>query len=198
MLVATWRGGIRGSALVYVSTTVGWDIGFIISMSCSFVGLIFAALGKPFYRVQVAGDSPLFRIVEVLVVSVKNWRTKVPHNSDDLSAIRDHEPASRGSHPPQQPIQLQTFSVQQRTIMNTGLGSFQVPPASIPLIPLVFMSLLVPVYEFGFVPVLRKVTGHPHGITHLQRVRVGLVLSHFNDYSWNCGGEEKAWICPPH
>ncbi|KAJ0045088.1 hypothetical protein Pint_05589 [Pistacia integerrima] len=99
-------GGIRGSALVYVSATVGWDIGFIISMSCSFVGLIFAALGKPFYRVQVAGDSPLLRIVEVLVVSVKNWRTKVPHNSDDLSAIRDHESASRGSHPPQQPIQV--------------------------------------------------------------------------------------------
>lgn len=73
--------------------------------------------------------------------------------------------------------QLQTLSVQQGTIMNTSLGSFQVPPASIPVIPLVFMSLLIPVYEFAFVPVLRKVTGHPNGITHLQRVGVGLVLS---------------------
>ena len=73
--------------------------------------------------------------------------------------------------------QLQTFSVQQGTIMNTFIGKLNVPPASIPVIPLVFMSLLIPVYEFAFVPILRKITGHPNGITHLQRVGVGLVLS---------------------
>ncbi|KAF5189042.1 NRT1/ PTR FAMILY 4.4 [Thalictrum thalictroides] len=73
--------------------------------------------------------------------------------------------------------QLQTFSVQQGAIMNTKIGTFEVPPASIPVIPLVCMSLLIPVYEFLFVPVIRKVTGHPNGITHLQRVGVGLVLS---------------------
>lgn len=73
--------------------------------------------------------------------------------------------------------QLQTFSVQQGTLMDTNIGSFQVPAASIPVIPLVFMSLLIPVYEFGFVPLIRRVTGHPNGITHLQRVGVGLVLS---------------------
>lgn len=38
---------------------------------------------------------------------------------------------------------------------------------------LVFMSLLIPVYEFAFVPILSKITGHPNGITHW----VGLVLS---------------------
>jgi len=72
---------------------------------------------------------------------------------------------------------LQTFSVQQGTIMNTFIGKLNVPPASIPVIPLVFMSLLIPIYEFAFVPILRKITGHPNGITHLQRVGVGLVLS---------------------
>ncbi|PIA50733.1 hypothetical protein AQUCO_01200158v1, partial [Aquilegia coerulea] len=73
--------------------------------------------------------------------------------------------------------QLQTFSVQQGAIMNTKIGTFEVPPASIPVIPLVCMSILIPIYEFFFVPVIRKVTGHPNGITHLQRVGVGLVLS---------------------
>jgi len=73
--------------------------------------------------------------------------------------------------------QLQTFSVQQGTIMNTYIHRFDVPSASIPVIPLVFMSLLIPVYEFALVPILRKITGHPNGITHLQRVGVGLVLS---------------------
>lgn len=73
--------------------------------------------------------------------------------------------------------QLQTLSIQQGTLMDTRIGDFDVPSASIPVIPLVFMSLLIPVYEFAFVPVLRKITGHPNGITHLQRVGVGLILS---------------------
>lgn len=65
LLSITIGATIGVTFVVYVSTTVGWDIGFIISMSCSFVALIFAALGKSFYRVRVAGDSPLLRIVEV-------------------------------------------------------------------------------------------------------------------------------------
>lgn len=73
--------------------------------------------------------------------------------------------------------QLQTLSIQQGTLMDTRIGDFDVPSASIPVIPLVFMSLLIPVYEFTFVPLLRKITAHPNGITHLQRVGVGLVLS---------------------
>jgi len=73
--------------------------------------------------------------------------------------------------------QLQTFSIQQGTFMNTFIGTFNIPAASIPVIPLVFMTLLIPIYEFTFVPLARKITGHPNGITELQRVGVGLVLS---------------------
>ncbi|XAR52770.1 hypothetical protein NMG60_11021022 [Bertholletia excelsa] len=73
--------------------------------------------------------------------------------------------------------QLQTFSVQQGYRMNRFLGSFQVPAPSIPVIPLVFMAFLIPLYDLVFVPFARKLTGHPSGITQLQRVGVGLVLS---------------------
>ncbi|XP_052171209.1 protein NRT1/ PTR FAMILY 4.5-like [Diospyros lotus] len=73
--------------------------------------------------------------------------------------------------------QLQTFSVMQGYRMDTHLGSFEIPSASIPVIPLIFMSILIPAYEFLVVPFARKLTGHPAGITHLQRVGVGLVLS---------------------
>ena len=61
--------------------------------------------------------------------------------------------------------------------MNRHLGSFEVPASSIPVIPLVFMSILIPIYEFVFVPFARNITGHPAGITQLQRVGIGLVLS---------------------
>ena len=51
--------------VVYVSTNVGWYIGFAISMSCAFSGLVAVALGKPFYHVRVPGESPLLRFLQV-------------------------------------------------------------------------------------------------------------------------------------
>ncbi|OIT06135.1 protein nrt1 ptr family 4.6 [Nicotiana attenuata] len=72
--------------------------------------------------------------------------------------------------------QLQTISVQQGTLMDPSLGKFDVPAASIPVISLVFMSVLIPIYEFLIVPVMRMFAGH-NGVTHLQWVGVGLVLS---------------------
>ncbi|KAL5774148.1 hypothetical protein ACOSP7_011705 [Xanthoceras sorbifolium] len=74
--------------------------------------------------------------------------------------------------------QLQTFSIQQGLTMDTSLTkSFNIPPASLPIIPVAFMIILVPIYDRIFVPFARKITGLPTGITHLQRVGVGLVLS---------------------
>ncbi|KAL8228742.1 hypothetical protein R6Q57_013642 [Mikania cordata] len=74
--------------------------------------------------------------------------------------------------------QLQTFSVQQGVTMDTKLTkSFNIPPASLPIIPIAFLLILVPIYDQIFVPLIRKFTGIPTGITYLQRVGVGLVLS---------------------
>ncbi|KAG2674638.1 hypothetical protein I3760_13G146400 [Carya illinoinensis] len=73
--------------------------------------------------------------------------------------------------------QLQTFSVHQGYFMDPYICSFKFPISAIPVIPLFFMSLLIPIYEFLVVPFARKINGHPSGITQLQRVGVGLVLS---------------------
>ncbi|TKW16765.1 hypothetical protein SEVIR_5G321100v4 [Setaria viridis] len=74
--------------------------------------------------------------------------------------------------------QLQTFSIGQGNTMDTRLSKrFSMPVASMPIIPLVFLMFAVPIYEILFVPIARHLTGIPTGITHLQRVGVGLVLS---------------------
>lgn len=74
--------------------------------------------------------------------------------------------------------QLQTFSIQQGyTMDNTFTKHFHIPPASLPIIPICFLIITVPIYDRIFVPVMRKVTGIPTGVTHLQRIGVGLVLS---------------------
>ncbi|KAI3495389.1 hypothetical protein L1887_37726 [Cichorium endivia] len=77
--------------------------------------------------------------------------------------------------------QLQTFSVQQGVTMDIKLTkSFNMPPASLPIIPVAFLVILVPIYDQILVPLLRKFTGIPTGITYLQRIGVGLLLSSFS------------------
>lgn len=73
--------------------------------------------------------------------------------------------------------QLSTFSVQQASTMNTKIKSFQVPPASLPVFPVIFILILAPVYNHIIVPLARKVTRTEMGITHLKRIGTGLFLS---------------------
>ncbi|WOL14272.1 protein NRT1/ PTR FAMILY 4.4-like [Canna indica] len=77
--------------------------------------------------------------------------------------------------------QLQTFSVQQGSTMNTSLtDSFKIPPASLQATPYLVLILLVPIYETCFVPFARKLTGNSSGITPLQRIGIGLFTVTFS------------------
>ncbi|KAK6133693.1 hypothetical protein DH2020_032603 [Rehmannia glutinosa] len=73
--------------------------------------------------------------------------------------------------------QLSTFSVQQAATMDTKLGSLKVPPASLPVFPVVFIMILAPIYDHIIIPFARRVTKSETGVTHLQRIGIGLVLS---------------------
>lgn len=53
-------------AIVWVSINVSWYWGFFISTVATFLGYVVFAMGKPFYRLQSPGDSPLLRIIQVL------------------------------------------------------------------------------------------------------------------------------------
>lgn len=77
--------------------------------------------------------------------------------------------------------QLQTFSVQQGSAMNTRITkSFKIPPASLQSIPYIMLIFVVPLYETAFVPFARRITGKDSGITPLQRVGVGLFIATFS------------------
>ncbi|GKD65416.1 NRT1/ PTR family 4.6-like protein [Tanacetum coccineum] len=73
--------------------------------------------------------------------------------------------------------QLSTFSVQQAATMNTKIGSLRVPPASLPVFPVIFIMVLAPMYDHVITPFARKITKTESGITHLQRIGIGLLLS---------------------
>ncbi|XP_026451429.1 protein NRT1/ PTR FAMILY 4.5-like [Papaver somniferum] len=216
--------------IVDVSTKKSWALGFLLCLVTALAGFVVVAAGKPFYRIQKFGDSPIIRITQVIVIATRNRSLPLTSDANELHEINTKETAfndekiphtnqfrclDKAAIPPKDsdiisnpwrvctvtqveevkilarmlPIlastiimntclaQLQTISVQQGIIMDLHLGSFVVPAPSIPVIPLVFMSILIPLYEFIFVPFARKITKHPSGITQLQRVGVGLVLS---------------------
>ncbi|KAK4487230.1 hypothetical protein RD792_006550 [Penstemon davidsonii] len=77
--------------------------------------------------------------------------------------------------------QLQTFSVQQGSAMNTKLtNSFHIPPASLQAIPYIMLIFIVPLYDTFFVPFAHRITGHDSGITPLQRIGFGLFFATFS------------------
>ncbi|KAI3445546.1 hypothetical protein Pfo_002211 [Paulownia fortunei] len=77
--------------------------------------------------------------------------------------------------------QLQTFSVQQGSSMDTQLTkSFHIPPASLQAIPYIMLIFIVPLYDTFFVPFARRITGHDSGITPLHRIGVGLFFATFS------------------
>ncbi|KAJ6743923.1 OLIGOPEPTIDE TRANSPORTER-RELATED [Salix purpurea] len=73
--------------------------------------------------------------------------------------------------------QINTLFVKQGTTLNRNLGpSFQIPAASLGSFVTFSMLLSVPMYDRFFVPLMRKKTGNPRGISLLQRLGIGFVI----------------------
>ena len=70
-----------------------------------------------------------------------------------------------------------TLSVQQAYTLNTHLGHFKVPVTCMPVFPALSIFLVLSLYYYVFVPIARRITGHPHGASQLQRVGIGLGIS---------------------
>ncbi|KAM3733677.1 hypothetical protein ACB098_11G154800, partial [Castanea mollissima] len=76
--------------------------------------------------------------------------------------------------------QMNTFFVKQgSTLQRSITPHFIIPPASLQALVGLTILLNMPIYDRVFVPIARKFTGHPSGITVLQRIGIGLFLSIF-------------------
>ncbi|KAJ7949345.1 protein NRT1/ PTR FAMILY 5.4 [Quillaja saponaria] len=77
--------------------------------------------------------------------------------------------------------QLHTYFTKQGSTMIRSVGPhFKLPPASLQGLVGITILFIVPIYDRVFVPAARKFTGHPSGITVLQRIGIGLILSIMN------------------
>jgi dipeptide/tripeptide permease len=72
---------------------------------------------------------------------------------------------------------MTTFTIEQATFMNRKIGSFVIPSGSFSVFLIITILLFTSLNEKFFVPLARKLTHKEQGITSLQRIGIGLVLS---------------------
>ncbi|XP_059447056.1 protein NRT1/ PTR FAMILY 8.3-like [Corylus avellana] len=73
--------------------------------------------------------------------------------------------------------QMSTLFVEQGMMMDTSIGSFTIPPASLSSFDVISVIFWVPIYDRIIVPIARKFTGKERGFSELQRMGIGLFIS---------------------
>ncbi|KAL9241729.1 hypothetical protein vseg_015804 [Gypsophila vaccaria] len=74
-------------------------------------------------------------------------------------------------------IQMSTIFVEQGTVMDRTFGSLTIPAASLSTFLTISVLVLVPLYDKLLVPIARRFTNRRKGISELQRMGIGLLIS---------------------
>ncbi|KAE8730619.1 Protein NRT1/ PTR FAMILY 5.2 [Hibiscus syriacus] len=70
-----------------------------------------------------------------------------------------------------------TLFVKLGTTLDRSMGPhFDIPPACLSAFVTIFMLITIPIYDSCFVPIMRRYTKNPRGITLLQRMGIGFML----------------------
>lgn len=88
---------VASSVLVWIQMNVGWGWGLGIPAVSMAIAIAFFFAGSHLYRFQRPGGSPLTRIAQVLVASVRKSHVKVPDDKTLLYEITDKESNIQGS-----------------------------------------------------------------------------------------------------
>ncbi|KAL2538290.1 Protein NRT1/PTR FAMILY 8.4 [Forsythia ovata] len=173
-------GALLGiTLLVYIQVEFGWTWGFAIPTVAMFCSILILASGFPKYRYQKPTGSVFTRFFQVVVASLRNHYKGVEvGRGGDLYEVNTRESDIFGAR-------KLAHTEQYRPPKWIGkLGPhFEIPSGSVPVFSAINALILVPVYEILIVPYLRIKTGHPRGITSLQRMGIGLFVSIFALFS---------------
>ncbi|PQP94341.1 protein NRT1/ PTR FAMILY 8.2-like [Prunus yedoensis var. nudiflora] len=85
---------IASSVLVWIQENVGWGWGFGVPAVAMAIAVVSFFSGTQLYRNQKPGGSPLTRIIQVLVASVRKYKVKVPEDKSLLYETADAESSS--------------------------------------------------------------------------------------------------------
>ncbi|KAJ9694297.1 hypothetical protein PVL29_010009 [Vitis rotundifolia] len=107
------------------------------------------------------------------------WRLATVHRVEELKSIVRMLPiwaagilhVTSSSH-------QHSFTIQQARTMDRHLSpSFQIPPASLSIFSILTVLIGIVLYERFFVPLARRFTRNPSGITSLQRMGIGFMVN---------------------
>ncbi|TVU31417.1 hypothetical protein EJB05_23101 [Eragrostis curvula] len=73
--------------------------------------------------------------------------------------------------------QMSSTFIEQGAAMDTRVGPFTLPPASLATFDVISVMVCIPVYDRVLVPLARRATGKDRGLSQLQRLGAGLALS---------------------
>ncbi|KAH0893505.1 LOW QUALITY PROTEIN: hypothetical protein HID58_055934, partial [Brassica napus] len=197
-------GGIAISILVmvYIQSNVNWAFGFGIPCLFMVMALAIFFLGRKTYRypkrTHEKNNNGFVRIGRVFFGAIKN-RKLMNLNKAMLLGEEGVEPCSNMDVEDAKglvrliPIWITSmvsmipyaqystlFTKQGVTVDRRILPGLEIPPAT--LLSFVSISVLisVPIYEHVFLPIARKITKKPNGITMLQRIGTGMMLTCVN------------------
>ncbi|XP_008798043.1 protein NRT1/ PTR FAMILY 8.3-like [Phoenix dactylifera] len=88
---------ISSSFLVWVQDNYGWGLGFGIPTLFMALAIISFFAGTTLYRFQKPGGSPITRMCQVAVASLRKWKLDIPHDSSLLYELPDKASAIEGS-----------------------------------------------------------------------------------------------------
>ncbi|KAJ3677983.1 hypothetical protein LUZ60_001786 [Juncus effusus] len=195
--------GITISVLVlsYIQDNVGWGLGFGMPCIIMILALILFLIGTKTYRFYVMEkDSPFVRIGKTFFyLATSRWRNKnrTPttmeldqESQPDKSLTKIEEIEEAKSILRLLPIwatslvygmvfaQLTTFFTKTTRTLNRHLSSsLLVPPAALQSFGTIAIIVFIPIYDRIIVPIARKISKNPRGITMLQRVGGGMAIS---------------------
>uniref|UniRef100_A0ACD5V7A8 Uncharacterized protein n=2 Tax=Avena sativa TaxID=4498 RepID=A0ACD5V7A8_AVESA len=187
--------------LVWIENNLGWDIGFMVSALVVLVGLFVAASGLPFYKRHKPNGSYLTRILQDVTSSKKRQAAIVDdielQETSTADCVDGQDKSDRKIISTTQveeetnvlilmlPIfisclliylpftLLMTLTIQVGSTMDRRMGATNISSASLIAIPTAFHMLMQPCYGRMLTPLLKRLTGHTHGITPLQRIGAG-------------------------
>ncbi|XP_073107893.1 protein NRT1/ PTR FAMILY 5.10-like [Elaeis guineensis] len=196
-----WYFGMSGGILVtgvilsYIQDNIGWGLGFGIPCIAMLFALVVFLLGTKTYRFYVLEDqSPFVRIGKALVALVRVGRQVFPldlnkqekhRSTNDVDRAREAK-GILGLFPIWASCliyavafaQSSTFFTKQGSTLDRRIGSnLAVPPAALQSFTSASIVAFIPIYDRVLMPIVRKFSGKPAGLTMLQRIGTGMVIS---------------------
>ncbi|XP_040378155.1 protein NRT1/ PTR FAMILY 5.10-like isoform X2 [Oryza brachyantha] len=197
---------ITVSILNYVQDNISWQLGFGIPCIVMSFSLAVFWLGTKTYRFYpLRSNTNIFgQVGKSLVARIRWWCTSwCSKSSDDPHRARassssngDQDDAEKACFPDEAVAVLRLFPIgatcliyaivfaqwmtlftKQASTLDRWIGKLQIPAAALQSLISVSVVVSVPIYDRILVPLTRRYSKNPHGITTLQRIGIGLVIS---------------------